>query len=106
MCDVNEDFVSELINKLKAHLPTLCGEKADLLESDIRSHWGGDRPYVGKTKFDRANRLVRDNAIYRDHQRGERRALLSRRYRLSPRRISQIVKIQGGLKKNESLEEK
>jgi len=103
---MNEDFVSELIGKLKVYLPDLCDKKAALLEDDIRCHWGGDRPYVGKTKFDKAKRLTRDNAIYHDHQRGERPSLLARRYHLSVRRIRQIIKTQIALMKKNTLKEK
>ncbi len=94
------DFVSDLIARIQGQLPEMDEEKALRIESDLRNLWGGDRPYIGKTKFDREHMRKRDMRIFHDYQRNERPALLSRRFRLSIRRISQIISEQKKIEKN------
>jgi len=62
------------------------------VERDVRTIWGGDRVYVGKTKFDRESKAHRNARIRHDYRCGERPLLLARRYKLSVRRIRQIIR--------------
>ena len=59
------------------------------IDREVRDHWGGDRAYIARRAGEGSS--ARNDAIRRDHQRGERTGLLCRRYQLSRQRIHQIL---------------
>lgn len=72
------------------------GAPVDILqrvEADVRADWGGDRAYIRKIgEVGEIARTQREEAIRQDYRRGERVAFLARKWRLSARRIQQIVR--------------
>jgi len=93
-----DDIIADTLARVRAVVDTL-GPDALLdpsrwvaLDEDARANWGGDRPYIAKSgEVAKARMSERNAAIRRDHQRGERVALLARRYHLSEVRIKAIV---------------
>ncbi len=86
-----DDLICDILKRIKDVHPEIDHTTLRLIEAGVRRDWGGDRPYISKTQFDRDKMLARDGMIYRDYLKGERLALLSRRYKLSSRRIRQII---------------
>ena len=64
------------------------------IEREIRSDYGGERVYVPRDG-DHAHTEIslRNAAIRADWQRGERIELIVRRYKVSRRRVYQLVKV-------------
>lgn len=61
------------------------------VEAQFRQDWGGDRVYIAKTGEDARLEMNRRNAaIINDLNNGERVAFVSRRHRISRRRVYQI----------------
>lgn len=42
------DFVLDLIERVRARMPSLTQEEALALEAEIRTAWGGERPFIAK----------------------------------------------------------
>ena len=85
-----DDFVECLLALLRRRLPALTAELAGELGAELRDQWGGDRPYIARRAGE--GRSGRNESIRRDYQRGERLALLERRYNISQRHILRIIK--------------
>lgn len=66
-------------------------EALDKIEAAIRAEYGGEMFYFAKTGDRVPDMGARNRAIIRDWKAGERLPLLARRYKLSKRRIIQIV---------------
>lgn len=92
------DVISEAIQTVIGYLRDGKLELLDAAqraEHDIRSSWGGERVYIGKTSVDALReKSRRDASIARDWQRGDHIPVLARRYGLSPRRVQQLISIQ------------
>lgn len=84
-----DDFVDDVLATVRALVPGLGAEVCAQASAAIRERWGGDRPYIARRAGE--GRSGRNEAIRRDYQRGERVALLSRRYCLTPMQIYRIV---------------
>lgn len=94
MADVISDAIQAVIGYLREGKLELH-DAAQRAESDIRTNWGGERVYIGKTSADALRAISnRDRAIARDWQRGDHIPVLARRYGLSARRVQQVVSVQ------------
>lgn len=88
--DIIRDFLDRVAEALGPE--TFTDQLAVTLEQQMRSDWGGDRPYVPKSSdADLSEITRRDISIRRDHRAGEGVTFLSRRYGLSRKRIYQII---------------
>jgi Mor family transcriptional regulator len=83
------DIVADILAAVQQIWPELEPDKLRQAEEQIRERWGGDRPYIGRRAGHGSS--ARNEAIVREHQRGERLPYLARRYKLSERRILQII---------------
>lgn len=92
--DGDDDFVQCVLRIVGAAIGMVNGHIAELdaIEARIRQEFGGERPYIGKTRdHARAERSQRDERIRAEHNRGDHAELLARRHHLTVRRIRQIV---------------
>lgn len=89
------DIIRQFIDLLYVKIPHAIDEHvARELEETLRMDFGGERVYVPRDgDKDRDEISMRNAAIRRDWQNGERVELLMRRYGLSRQRIYQIVKV-------------
>ena len=87
---LSDDFVDDVLALLASLLPGVTPDHCAAASAAIRERWGGDRPYIARRAGE--GRSGRNESIRRDYQRGERLALLERRYGLTQRRLLQIVK--------------
>lgn len=67
-------------------------EMAGQVAEQVTSEWGGDRAYIAKRVG--AGRSERNDAIRRDHRRGESIALICRRYQLSRQHVYRILGLE------------
>lgn len=86
----NDDFVSDVLAVVASLAPDLKPEHLAAAEAEVRHRWGGDRPYIARRPGE--GHSYRNEQIRRDYSRGERLALLERRYNLSQRRLLQIIR--------------
>ena len=86
---VPDDFVSDVLAVVASVAP-LAPEQVAAAEAEVRARWGGDRPYIAHRAGE--GKSQRNEQIRRDYLRGERLALLERRYGLSQRRLLQIIR--------------
>lgn len=84
------DIVADMLRVVLSLAPAFSAELAARAEAEMRDRWGGDNVYISRRTGD--GRSARNAAILRDHRNGERVPLLSRRYKLTERRILQILK--------------
>jgi Mor family transcriptional regulator len=89
--DLIADILSRISAACAANDEKFTPEIAEAVEKDIRSDWGGDRYFVAKHK-NSGDHSERNSRIMRDYLNGERLKLLERRYKLSGRRILQIIR--------------
>lgn len=85
----HDDFVVDVL-AIVSSVATVTPEQAAAAEAEVRARWGGDRPYIARRAGE--GQSARNEQIRRDYLRGERLALLERRYALSQRRLWQIIK--------------
>jgi hypothetical protein len=85
-----DDFVDDVLAMVARLVPGLTAEQCSAAGAAVRERWGGDRPYIARRAGE--GRSDRNAAIKRDYLRGERLALLERRYGLTQRRLLQIIK--------------
>lgn len=98
MQNAGDDIIADTLARVRAVVDQL-GPDALLdpsrwvaLDEAVRGEWGGDRPYIAKSgEIAKARMSARNDAIRRDHDRGERPALLARRYGLSVVRVKAII---------------
>ena len=86
----SDDFVDDVLALLASLLPGVTPEHCAAAGAAVRERWGGDRPYIARRAGE--GRSGRNEAIRRDYLRGERLALLERRYGVSQRHLIRIVK--------------
>jgi Mor family transcriptional regulator len=87
---VSDDIVDDmfaLIFKLAPEFSRAVAAKAD---EQIRSRWGGDRPYVRRNLGEARNR--RNQTIFEQYKRGDSIASLARRWSLTERQIHNVIK--------------
>lgn len=93
MTDIVRDIMDRL-SSIMSENGSLTEQLLDRVEQDVRRDWGGDRPYINKTKTGKGEEHVlteRNRSIIRDWRAGERVEFIARRYRLSKRRVWQII---------------
>lgn len=86
----SDDFVDDVLALVASLVPGFTPEQCAAAGLAVRERWGGDRPYIARRAGE--GRSGRNEAIRRDYLRGERLALLERRYNLTQRRLLQIIK--------------
>lgn len=90
MSTIDDSFLGTLRRAMKS--AGIEQHTIDKIIPEVQREWAGERPYIPVNGEDVAlERRRRDDAIRRDHARGERTALLARRYGLHPGRIRHIV---------------
>lgn len=93
---VQEDIIDDVLRRVVDAVPGMSDELAQAIARQVRHEWAGDSSricYIARREHEL--RSVRNGAIRRDYERGERVEYLSRRYQLSERRILQIVRAGG-----------
>lgn len=85
--DPMRDPIHHTLAELARRVPTVPVSLLGEVDGVVRHYWARTRPSISAQPDLRA----RDEAIRRDHQRGERTGLLARRYQLTPERIRQIL---------------
>ena len=90
---VNEnDIVEATLRACLALAPGFNAAIAAMVDERIRAEWGRENAYIPTAAGGAATRTAERNAaIMRDHAKGERVALLARRYSLTEKRIQQII---------------
>ena len=88
--DLIADVLARATRAAEQNAGVLTAAMADKIERDVRSDWGGDQVYIPKASGEGYSQ--RNGQIRRDYLNGERLALLERRYKLSSRRLLQIIK--------------
>jgi hypothetical protein len=48
---MSDDFVSDLLKRLKRLLPSISDQELESFEESIRNDWGGAEPYIAKKKI-------------------------------------------------------
>lgn len=85
--------MADILGRVAATVP-LSPDVVERIDYDIRRDWGGERPYIakaGETPSRRA-RSARNERIRADYARGERVALLARRYGVTERAIQKVLR--------------
>ena len=86
------DLIDDVLRRVIEMAPGFSAALAEQIGRQVRHEWAGDTVricYVAAQTA--AMRSQRNEAIRRDWQKGERLALLERRYGLSERRLRQIL---------------
>ncbi|MBV5331029.1 hypothetical protein JZU69_01105 [bacterium] len=86
----HNDIISDILSRVISMAPNFSLALAEQIDRETRQMWGGDRPYISTRKG--AGSSSRNDRIKSDYQKGERVALLMRRYDLSASRIREILK--------------
>lgn len=87
------DIITDILTRVAAVIPPKKAAALQEIEADVRRDWGGDRPYIAQIGEDaRQEMSQRNEAIKRDHQRGERPTYLARKYGISRRRVHEILR--------------
>lgn len=86
----DDDFVDDVLALVVRMVPGMTPDHAAQAAQAVRERWGGDRPFIARRAGE--GRSGRNEQIRRDYLRGERLALLERRYGLSQRHLIRIVK--------------
>ena len=102
----DDDLIDDVLATVLLMAPSFCAALRDhrdqlqalALKVSEQKHqeWAGDRVYIpGTTEAARRERSARNQAILRDHQRGERMMFLERRYKLSKQALWKIINSKG-----------
>lgn len=83
-----DDVVEFTLRCVLALAPSLSRAIVDAAEQHVRQVFGGDEVWVSK----RRNLACRNAEIMREYLAGERISYLSRKYRITERRVMQIIK--------------
>lgn len=86
----HNDIISDILGRVISMAPNFSLALAEQIDRETRKMWGGDRPYISTRRG--AGSSSRNDRIKSDFQKGERVALLMRRYDLSASRIREILK--------------
>lgn len=101
-----DDLIDDVLDAVLQLAPSFCAAlvqhrdqlaaMALAISDQKHREYAGDRVYIpGTTESARRERSARNRAIQRDHQAGERMALLERRYSLSRTAIWKIINSKG-----------
>ena len=91
------DFIIDIKTRLLEQAADLgiSKETAAMLAACVdgaAKDYAGDRVYIGKTTTETRQQMTRrDRSVLRDHQAGERVALIARRYGITERRVRMII---------------
>lgn len=86
--------MADILEDLKTRLQDIgfVDPRIEIVISQIRSDWGGERPYIAvKVEADR-RMSERNRKIIREFKDGESVPLLARRYGITRQRIWKIIK--------------
>lgn len=90
---IEQDIIVDALNIVKKIVDKNQGQFTDehVKQADqiIRAKWNGDRPYIAKLAGEGSSE--RNNAIWREYQRGERVCYLAIKHKLSPRHVERII---------------
>ena len=84
------DIIDDLLAHVIALSPGFSAAIAKQVDKAVREGWAGDRPYIAKRSGEGSSQ--RNALIKADYLKGERMALLERRYKLSRSRLWEIIK--------------
>jgi len=58
----DDDFVRDIIKRIRAEYPDIDDATAEKIECDIRHDWGGERPYISRENHirEKKRKKVRD----------------------------------------------
>lgn len=91
--DCADDIVADVLQRVAETVGGIAPALLLKVEEQVRRDWGGERPYIVKSgETGRLERARREAAILADYQRGERPALLARRWGVSVRHVHRIIK--------------
>lgn len=101
-----DDLIDDVLDAVLQLAPSFCAAlvqhrdqlaaMALAISDQKHREYAGDRVYIpGTTESARRERSARNRAIQRDHQAGERIALLERRYSLSRTALWKIINSKG-----------
>lgn len=101
-----DDLIDDVLDAVLQLAPSFCAAlvqhrdqlaaMALAISDQKHREYAGDRVYIpGTTESARRERSARNRAIQRDHQAGERMALLERRYSLSRTALWKIINSKG-----------
>lgn len=90
---VEQDIITDALNIVKSIVEKNNGQLNDeqMKQADtlIRAKWWGDRPYIARQAGE--GRSERNDAIFRDYQRGEHICYLSIKYKITKKQIRRII---------------
>lgn len=89
----NDDIIDDVLRRVIEMAPGFSAALAAQIARETRHEWAGDTArifYIARR--DEGVRSLRNEAILRDYQQGERLGLLERRYKLSKRHILRVLK--------------
>ena len=84
------DIIHDILATVIAMAPDFSAAIAKQVDKQVRAKWAGDRPYIASRAGEGSSQ--RNAQIKADYLRGERIALLERRYKVSRSRLWQIIK--------------
>lgn len=84
------DIIHDVLAAVIAMAPEFSAALAKRVDKEVRSKWAGDRPYIASRAGEGSSQ--RNAQIKADYLKGERIALLERRYKLKRSRIWEIIK--------------
>ena len=84
------DIIDDILATVIAMAPGFSAAIAKQVDKQVRDKWAGDRPYIAKRSGQGSSQ--RNAQIKADYLKGERIALLERRYKVSRSRLWQIIK--------------
>ena len=92
----NDDIIDDVLRRVIEMAPGFSAALVAQIAQATRHEWAGEKIRIFYiARHDDGVRSLRNEAILRDHQKGERLGLLERRYKLSKRHILRVLK-QGG----------
>lgn len=90
---IEQDIIIDALNVVKNILEKNKGQWTDVemkqADTIIRAKWNGDRPYIAKNAGEGSSE--RNDAVWREYQRGERVGYLAIKYNMSRRHIERII---------------
>jgi hypothetical protein len=86
--DPTDDPIHHALSEVMRRAPATPVDVLRDVDRVVRSHWARYSVYFSAGRDDLK---LRDEAIIRDYQKGERTGLLARRYKLTAQRIRQIL---------------
>lgn len=90
------DIVRDILSRVMTAFQNEGGFSDDVMlqiESQIRTEWGGDRPYIAKAGESEKQAIsARNESILRDWRNGERVPFIARKYGISRSRVWDVLR--------------